>query len=146
MIRTIWTRPQAKHEAITRQIGEQYPLVEAMQAWLDRHLPLSGSLPEGEQHDSPADGRDKACGKLRCMPDAPMTDEEILRWALLTAYPEHGQVILDGRISTDPRHYYPVIFSDGFAKAFWGEENWLYHRNQLLLHRDDPLSYLAEFL
>jgi hypothetical protein len=29
-----------------------------------------------------------------------MTDEEILRWAVLTADPEHWQVILDGTVST----------------------------------------------
>jgi hypothetical protein len=82
---------------------------------------------------------------LLCMPDAPMTDEEILRWALLTAYPVHRQVILDGKISTKPRHYTPLIYSHHFAKAFWGED-WEYHHGQLLHHSDDPLSYLARFL
>jgi hypothetical protein len=47
-----------------------------------------------------------------------MTDEDILRWALLTAYPERWQALLDGRISTNPRDYIPLIYSKHFAKAF----------------------------
>jgi hypothetical protein len=58
---------------------------------------------------------------------------------LLAAYPEKAQAIIDGTISTRPWAYYPVIFSDGTAFAFWGADS-LYHRSQLLLHRDDPLS------
>jgi hypothetical protein len=74
-----------------------------------------------------------------------MTDEEILRWALLTAYPAHWRVIIDGRISTNPRHYTPLIYSRHFAKAFWGDD-WQYHRSQLISHSDDPLWYLERFL
>jgi hypothetical protein len=66
-------------------------------------------------------------------------NEEILRWALLPAYLEKAQAILDGTISTRPWAYYPVIFSDGTAFAFWGMD-WLNQRSQPLLHRDDPLS------
>ena len=73
-----------------------------------------------------------------------MTDEDILRWALLTAYPEHWQVILDGTVSTNPWHYIPLIYSKSFAKAFWGED-WEYHRWQLIRHSDGPLSYGAGF-
>jgi hypothetical protein len=80
------------------------------------------------------------------MPRPAMTDEEILRWALLTAYPQHWQVILDGTISTNPWHYYPLIFSHSCAKAFWGEQNWEEQHWQLVRHQDDPLAYLAGFL
>jgi hypothetical protein len=79
------------------------------------------------------------------MPDEPMSDEEILRWALLTAYPQHWRVILDGKISTNRWHYDPLIFSAHFAKAFWGD-NWQWYRGELLRHSDDPLAYLAQFL
>jgi hypothetical protein len=74
-----------------------------------------------------------------------MSREEILRWVLLSAYPAHEQVIRDGKISTNPRHYQPLIFSHHFAQAFWGED-WDHHRAQLLGHSDDPLSYLARFV
>jgi hypothetical protein len=73
-----------------------------------------------------------------------MTDEEILRWALLTAYPQRWQVIIDGRISTNPRDYLPLITSRNFAKAFFGED-WAYYRARLLRHRH-KLAYLARFL
>ena len=78
------------------------------------------------------------------MPDAPLSREDILRWALLTAYPEHWQVLLDGKISTNPRDYIPLIYSKHFAKAFWGED-WEEHRWQLLCH-SGKLAYLARFL
>jgi hypothetical protein len=79
------------------------------------------------------------------MPDAAMTKDEILRWALLTAYLEHWQVILDGKVSTNPWHYIPLIYSRHFAKAFW-REDWEEHHRQLLWHRDGLLAYLKQFL
>jgi hypothetical protein len=70
--------------------------------------------------------------------------EDILRWALLTAYPEYWQVLLDAPLSTDPRDYLPLISSKSFAKAFWGED-WEEHRWQPLCH-SDKLADLARFL
>jgi hypothetical protein len=52
------------------------------------------------------------------MADAPLSREDILRWALLTAYPEHWQVLLDAPLSTKPHAYIPLIYSKHFAKAF----------------------------
>jgi hypothetical protein len=57
------------------------------------------------------------------LPHNSLGREEILRWALLTAYPEHWQVILDGKVSTNPWHYIPLIYSRRFTKAFWGERS-----------------------
>jgi hypothetical protein len=79
------------------------------------------------------------------MPDTAMSREEILRWALLTAYPEYWQVILDGKVSTNPWHYTPLIYSRYFAKAFCGDDR-EYHHGPLIWHSDDPLAYLARFL
>jgi hypothetical protein len=85
------------------------------------------------------------CGMLAGMSRTTMPREEILRWALLTAYPEHWQVLLDGTISTKPHHCIPLIYRYHFAKAFWGE-GWEYHHGRLIRHRDGPLAYLAWFL
>jgi hypothetical protein len=74
-----------------------------------------------------------------------MSREEILRWALLTAYPEHWQVILDAPLSTKPHAYLPLIYSHHFARAFWGD-GWEEHHWQLLWHKNGPLAYLERFL
>ena len=49
-------------------------------------------------------------------------------------------------------HYYEVIFSHDFAKAFWGEElngwppmNWESHLQQMVLE-EEPLKYIERFL
>jgi hypothetical protein len=78
------------------------------------------------------------------MADAAMSREDILRWALLTAYSEHWPVLLDAPLSTKPHDYIPIIYSKSFAQAFWGKD-WEQHRWQLLRHRN-KLAYLARFL
>ena len=78
------------------------------------------------------------------MAKAALSREDILRWALLTAYPEHWPLLLDAPLSTKPHDYLPLIYSDHFAKAFWGKD-WEHHRWQLLRHHD-KLAYLARFI
>jgi len=38
-----------------------------------------------------------------------------------------------------------IIFSHKFAKAFWGEEEWGYQLQQMVLEKE-PLKYLEKFL
>lgn len=40
---------------------------------------------------------------------------------------------------------YTNIFSHNFAKAFWGEKDWQYHLQQMVLE-EEPLNYLKKFL
>lgn len=38
-----------------------------------------------------------------------------------------------------------IVFSHSFAKAFWHDEDWQHHLQQMVLE-ENPLQYLAKFL
>lgn len=104
-----------------------------------------------------------------------MTNEQILKKAILKAYPdkkfqdqEDLADYVKGQLERDEG--YRLIFWHDFAKAFWGEEEicthcetplnptfqcqcineyceiaWQYHLQQMVLEKE-PLKYLEEFL
>ena len=88
-----------------------------------------------------------------------MTNETILKKAIEKAK-KNGyrflNIIYDGKDTlencSEENLYYQFIFSHGFAKAFWGEEdkwwglkNWQYHLQIMVLEKE-PLLYLKKFL
>lgn len=44
---------------------------------------------------------------------------------------------------TEVLNIHELIFNHEFAKTFWGEHNWKYHLQQMVL-ADDPVIYLGE--
>jgi len=98
-----------------------------------------------------------------------MNDKEILEKALFQAH-QNGmrpqevekEFFINWKplYDTEPVEYFPwlsegavsnlvavskVIFSHEFAKAFWKEEDWKVHLQQMVLEKD-PVSYVGKFI
>jgi len=87
-----------------------------------------------------------------------MTNEQILKKAIEKAV-KGGYFISDDKIpgyliTVNCNHYYRLIFSHDFVKAFWGEEyrgssfgikNWEHNLQQMVLE-EDKLKYIEKFL
>lgn len=89
-----------------------------------------------------------------------MADREILQKAIEKVNKQYPFPLIDidvalGQYDEDPSNSMKIIFSHGFAYAFWGEDNikpstnapiaWEYYLQEMVLE-ENPIKYLEKFL